>query len=174
MNEACLNLLGKNIASKEGKKLAIETLMFMRDMLKEFQEETGNLYNLEATPAESASYRLAKLDKEMYPDIITAGKEKPYLTNSTQLPVDYTDDPIKAMEHQNDIQPLYTGGTVFHIFLGERMTDGSACKRFVKRVAYNTKLPYFSITPTFSICPVHGYIRGEHFKCPVQLNGGKT
>ncbi len=168
MNEACLNLLGKNIATKEGKKLAIDTLMFMREALKEFQQETGHMYNLEATPAEGSSFRLARLDKEMHPDIITAGTKVPYLTNSTHLPVNYTDDPIEAIEHQNDIQPLYTGGTVFHTFLGERMTDGSACKALLKKIAYNTKLPYVSITPTFSICPVHGYVKGEHFSCPVK------
>jgi ribonucleoside-triphosphate reductase len=166
MNEACLNLLGKNIATKEGKKLAINALIYLRDVIKQFQQETGHLYNLEATPAESASYRLAKLDKEMHPDIKTAGTKMPYLTNSTHLPVNHTNDPIEAMEHQNDIQPLYTGGTVFHTFLGERMTDGSACKLFLKRAATNTKLPYISITPTFSVCPVHGYVKGEHFKCP--------
>jgi ribonucleoside-triphosphate reductase len=102
----------------------------------------------------------------MHPDIKTAGTKMPYLTNSTHLPVNHTNDPIEAMEHQNDIQPLYTGGTVFHTFLGERMTDGSACKLFLKRAATNTKLPYISITPTFSVCPVHGYVKGEHFKCP--------
>lgn len=170
MNEACLNLLGKDIASHEGKNLAIKTLKFMRELLLEFQKETGNLYNLEATPAESASYRLARLDKQMYPDIITAGKDTPYLTNSTQLPVDYTDDLIFALKHQNDIQPLYTGGTIFHTFLGERIQAETA-RKLVKYIAYNTKLPYFSITPTFSICKDHGYISGEHWKCPVQVNG---
>jgi ribonucleoside-triphosphate reductase len=169
MNEACLNLLGVDIASSEGKQLAIDTLLFMREMLKQFQQETGNLYNLEATPAESASFRLAKLDKEIYPDIITAGKDVPYLTNSTQLPVSYTDNLIFALEHQNDLQPLYTGGTVFHVFLGERLNDGGMCKKLVKKIASNTKLPYFSITPTFSICPVHGYIPGEHKKCPLSV-----
>ncbi len=166
MNEACLNLLGVDIAHPEGKKLARETLLFMRKMLQEFQEETGNLYNLEATPAESASYRLARLDKEMYPGIITAGKKVPYLTNSTQLPVGYTDNLWFALEHQSELQPLYTGGTVFHVFLAESI-DGETCRKLVKKIAYNTKLPYFSITPTFSICPVHGYIPGKHEKCPV-------
>ena len=138
----------------------------MKEKLKEFQHDTGNLYNLEATPAESTSYRLAKLDKEMYPDIITAGHDAPYLTNSTHLPVNHTDDVIEALEHQNDIQPLYTGGTIFHTFLGERLSDWKAALSLVKKIAYNTRIPYFSITPTFSICPVHGYVAGEHFTCP--------
>jgi ribonucleoside-triphosphate reductase len=166
MNEACLNLLGKDIASPEGKALAIKVLKFMNELCLEFQKETGNLYNIEATPAESTSYRLARLDKQIYPDIITAGKNVPYLTNSTQLPVDYTDDVWLAIKHQNDIQPLYTGGTIFHTFLGERMTSGEAAIKLVKKIAY-TKLPYFSITPTFSICPDHGYTPGEHWNCPV-------
>jgi len=167
MNEACLNLLGKDISTPEGKQFAIDTLKFMREKCLEFQKETGNLYNLEATPAEGASYRLAREDKKMYGDkIITAGNKFPYLTNSTYLPVDKTDDIVVAIEHQNDIQPLYTGGTMFHTFLGERMANGEAAKTLVKKIAENTKLPYFSITPTFSICRDHGYIKGEHFRCP--------
>ncbi len=169
MNEACLNALGKDIASPDGKQFAIDTLQFMRGMCLQFQNETQNLYNLEATPAESTAYRLAKLDKQVYPDIITAGKNEPYLTNSTQLPVDYTEDAILAIEHQNDIQPLYTGGTIFHLFVGERITDGETCKKLVKKVAENTRLPYFTITPTFSICPEHGYVKGEHFVCPMDV-----
>jgi len=166
MNECCLNFLGKDISSKEGTSFTIETLNFMRDKLVEFQEETGSLYNLEATPAESTSYRLARLDKKMYPEIITAGEKEPYLTNSTQLPVDKTDDVIEALEHQNQIQPLYTGGTIFHTFMGEKLSSGEACKQLVKKIAENTHLPYFSITPTFSVCPEHGYIKGEIHKCP--------
>ncbi len=166
MNEACLNLLGKSIATPEGKILAIDTLNFMRDMCLQIQKETGNLYNLEATPAESAGYRLARCDRKLYPNIITSGKKEPFLTNSTQLPVDYTDDVLSALEHQNDIQPLYTGGTIFHTFLGESMSNGEACKSLVRKIAENTRLPYFSITPTFSICKEHGYIRGERPKCP--------
>lgn len=166
MNEACLNLLDKNLKSEEGKEFAIETLNFMRDKLVEFQKETGNLYNLEATPAESTAYRLARLDKKLYPDIITAGDKEPYLTNSTQLAVNDTDDVIEALEHQNEIQPLYTGGTIFHTFLGERMGSGESCKQLVKKIANNTRIPYFSITPTFSVCPDHGYVAGEHFNCP--------
>jgi len=166
MNECCLNFLGKDLGTKEGTEFAIETLKFMRDKLVEFQQETGNLYNLEATPAESTSYRLARLDKKMYPKIITAGTDEPYLTNSSQLPVGYTDDPIAAIEHQNKIQPLYTGGTIFHTFMGEKLSSGEACKQLVKKIASNTQLPYFSITPTFSVCPEHGYIKGEVYKCP--------
>ncbi|MBR9691447.1 ribonucleoside triphosphate reductase [Candidatus Woesearchaeota archaeon] len=166
MHECCLNFLGKGIETKEGQEFTIEVMEFMRDKMKEFQKETGNLYNLEATPAESTTYRFAKSDKERYPEIITSGTDEPYLTNSTQLPVDLTEDAIEAIEHQNKIQPLYTGGTIFHTFLGERMADGKACKRLVKKIAYNTKLPYFSITPTFSICKTHGYLKGEQFKCP--------
>ncbi len=169
MNEACLNLIGKTIASEEGKQLAIETLEFMRETIKEFQKETNNLYNLEATPAESTAYRFGRFDKKMYPDIITAGEKVPYLTNSTHLPVGYTDDIIEAIEHQNDIQHLYTGGTIFHAFLGERLSSGEACKELVKKISYNTRLPYFSITPTFSVCPKHGYISGEHHECTMEV-----
>jgi ribonucleoside-triphosphate reductase len=169
MNEACLNLLGKGISSLEGKEFTIKVLNFMRDTIKEFQKETGNLYNLEATPAESTAYRFGKLDRELYPDIITAGNGVPYLTNSTHLPVNETDDAIEALEHQDDIQPLYTGGTIFHTFLGERMSGWESCMRLVKKIAENTRIPYFTITPTFSICPDHGYIVGEHFECVCEV-----
>ncbi len=173
MNEACLNLLGEDIASPDGKALTIRTLKFMRERMREFQQETGNLYNLEATPAEGASYRLAREDRKAYgKKIITAGSKVPYLTNSTQLPVGYTDDLIKAIEHQNDIQPLYTGGTIFHTFLGERVSSWEVAATLVRKISQNTKLPYFSLTPTFSICPVHGYISGEHHRCPFTDNGG--
>ncbi|MBN1502615.1 ribonucleoside triphosphate reductase [Candidatus Woesearchaeota archaeon] len=166
MNECCLNFLGKDISTHEGKEFTIETLNFMRTLLTKFQEETGNIYNLEATPAESTAYRFGRLDKSKHPNIMTAGDKVPYLTNSTHLPVDKTDDIIEALEHQNDIQYLYTGGTMFHTFLGQRVTNAEACKRMVKKIAYNTRIPYFSITPTFSICDNHGYIAGEHFTCP--------
>ena len=166
MHECAMNFLGKGIQTKEGTEFTVEVMNFMREKIKGFQQETGNLYNLEATPAESTSYRFARLDKKMYPEIHTSGTDEPYLTNSTQLPVDHTDSAIEAIEHQNKIQPLYTGGTMFHTFLGERMANGESCKRLVKKIAYNTKMPYFSITPTFSICKTHGYIRGEHFECP--------
>ncbi len=165
MHEACLNLLKKGIASPEGRQFAVETLSYMREVLREFQTETGNLYNLEATPAESTSYRLARLDKQKYPRIQTSGTDKhPYLTNSTQLNVDATRDIFDALQHQADIQSLYTGGTIFHAFLPEAI-DAETCKKLVQRVA-QTKIPYFSITPTFSVCMNHGYLRGQHESCP--------
>ena len=165
MHEACLNLLGKGIGTPEGKEFAVEILNFMRGVLKEYQNETGNLYNLEATPAESTSYRLARLDKEKYRTIITSGTEKyPYLTNSTQLNVDATRDVFEALKHQEDIQWLYTGGTIFHTFLPEAI-DAATCRKLVQKIA-QTKIPYFSITPTFSVCLNHGYIKGRHQACP--------
>jgi anaerobic ribonucleoside-triphosphate reductase len=165
MHEACLNLLGKGIGTPEGKEFAIEMLNFMRGILKSYQDETGSLFNLEATPAESTSYRLARLDTEKFRNIITSGTEKyPYLTNSTHLNVDATRDVFEALNHQADIQPLYTGGTIFHTFLPEAI-DPVVCRKLVQRIA-QTKIPYFSITPTFSICENHGYIRGRHESCP--------
>ncbi|MEM2321511.1 MAG: ribonucleoside triphosphate reductase [Candidatus Bathyarchaeia archaeon] len=172
MNEALLNMFGYGIWTEGGLKFTIKTLMFMRKRLLEYQEETGNLYNLEATPAEGASYRLAKLDKKKYPDIIVANEKylskgvEPFYTNSTHLPVDYTGDLFEALEHQEKLQPLYTGGTVFHIFLGERIYSWEIAAMLVKRIAYNYRVPYFTLTPTFSICPTHGYINGEHKVCP--------
>lgn len=167
MNEALINFLGKNITSKDGQKFALEVMDFMRKRLVDYQKETNNLYNLEATPAESTGYRLAQKDRKMYKDIATAGtKETPYYTNSTQLPVNYTDDVFRALELQDDLQCKYTGGTVFHTFLGERLSDAQAVKNLVKKIFTNFNLPYITITPTFSICPVHGYIAGEHFTCP--------
>jgi ribonucleoside-triphosphate reductase len=166
MHECSLNFLGKGIETEEGKAFTIDVMNHMREKIRGFQNDTGSLYNLEATPAESTSYRFARLDKKMYPNIITSGDDEPFLTNSTQLPVGHTDDAIAAIEHQNEIQPLYTGGTMFHTFLGERMANGEACKRLVKKIAHNTRMPYFSITPTFSVCKTHGYIKGEHFECP--------
>jgi anaerobic ribonucleoside-triphosphate reductase len=165
MHEACLNLLGRGIGSPEGKDFAVETLNFMRSVLKEFQAETGNLYNLEATPAESTSYRLARKDRAKYKNIITSGTDKhPYLTNSTQLNVDATRDVFEALQHQQDIQSLYTGGTIFHTFLPESI-DRETCRKLVRKIAA-TRIPYFSITPTFSVCISHGYIRGRHERCP--------
>lgn len=173
MNESCLNFINTDISSKDGRKFALKTLDFMREKLIEFQEETGHIYNLEATPAEGTSYRLARIDKKRYPKIITAGTEKtPYYTNSTQLPVGYTDDIFDALIHQDPLQVKYTGGTVLHCFVGEKIESISACKKLVKRIAYNFHLPYYTITPTFSICPIHGYIKGEHFTCPVRVEGG--
>ncbi len=165
MHEACMNFLGKGIGTPEGKEFAIETLMFMREVLREFQEETGHLYNLEASPAESTSYRLARLDREKYKNIYTSGTEKfPYLTNSTQLNVDATRDIFEALKHQEDIQSLYTGGTIFHAFLPEAI-DWKTCRRLVQKIS-ETKIPYFSITPTFSVCDNHGYLRGKQEFCP--------
>ncbi|HII71616.1 TPA: ribonucleoside triphosphate reductase, partial [Candidatus Woesearchaeota archaeon] len=170
MNESLKNFFGPevNMSTKKGIKFAQEVLDFMRDRLMKYQEETGNIYNLEATPAEGVSYRLAKIDKERYPDIIPAGKDEPYYTNSTQLPVDYTEDIFEALELQDSLQTRYTGGTVLHGFLGEAVTDVETCKNLVKRIAYNFKLPYFTITPTFSVCPKHGYIAGRHEECPYE------
>ena len=167
MNEACLNLFGENIASEIGQNFAKKTLDFMRNKLLTFQEETGNNYNLEATPAEGTSYRLAMIDKERYPGIITAGKNRPYYTNSTQLPVGYTDDVFEALDLQDSLQSKYTGGTVLHLFIGERITDTKSVKLLIKTIFENYRLPYLTITPTFSICPIHGYIAGEHFECPI-------
>ncbi len=165
MHETCLNFLGKGIGTPEGKAFAVEMLQFMRKTIQEFQAETGNLYNLEATPAESTSYRLARLDKQKYHSIITSGTEKyPFLTNSSQLNVDATQDIFEAIEHQKDLQPLYTGGTIFHAFLPESI-DRELCKKLVQKISL-TGLPYFSITPTFSVCPNHKFIKGEVTQCP--------
>jgi anaerobic ribonucleoside-triphosphate reductase len=166
MNEACLNLIGVGIDTPEGKNLAVKTLQFMRRQLEIFQEETGHLYNLEATPAEGTSFRLANRDRRKFPDIITSGTDEPYYTNSTQLPVGSTEDIFQALTHQDGLQTQYTGGTVFHGFLGERLDDWRSARLLVKRIAENFHLPYFTISPTFTICPVHGYITGEHFSCP--------
>ena len=166
MNEALLNFMNKDIASSEGKKFTIEVLEFMRQRLIMYQKETGNMYNLEATPGEGTSYRLARIDKKQFPDIITAGNGEIYYTNSTQLPVDYTDDLFEAIKLQDEIQTKYTGGTVLHGFIGERIYNIETVKSLIKKVFSKFHLPYFTITPTFSICPTHGYIPGEHFICP--------
>jgi ribonucleoside-triphosphate reductase len=166
MHEACLNLIGKGVESEDGKDLAKETLNFMRKQLEGFQDESGYLYNLEATPAEGTSFRLASSDRQRYPEIICAGSDEPYYTNSTQLPVGITEDIFEALTHQDQMQTLYTGGTVFHGFLGERLEDWRSARLLVKRIAENFHLPYFTLSPTFTICPVHGYIAGEHFDCP--------
>jgi len=171
MNEACLNLLGVNIATEKGQEFTKQVLDFMRNKLIRFQTETGNNYNLESTPAEGTSYRLAKIDKEKFPDIITAseGKSKkaePFYTNSTQLPVNYTDDIFEALDLQDEIQTKYTGGTVFHTFAGERIDDPQSVKKLVQKICYNYHLPYITFTPTFSVCPSHGYIKGEQEICP--------
>jgi ribonucleoside-triphosphate reductase len=168
MNEACQNLLGKDydLTSKVGQELAVRTLNYMRDVIKDIQEETGHYYNLEATPAEGTSYRLAKKDKDRYPDILSAGDEVPYYTNSSQLPVGFTDDIFETLDLQDELQSLYTGGTVLHFYLGERVKDIQTTKSLIKKIFTRYSLPYISLTPTFSICNEHGYISGEHFKCP--------
>lgn len=164
MNEAGINLFGKDISTDEGKNFAVKTLKFMREKIKHYQNEFGNLYNLEATPAESTSYRFAKRDKEIYPNIFVSGDRTSFLTNSTQLPVDLGADLYFALKHQEEIQTLYNGGTIFHTFVGERLSRESA-KNLVKKIAQTTKLPYFSITPIFSICPEHKYLPGKKEKC---------
>ncbi|MDE2221486.1 MAG: ribonucleoside triphosphate reductase [Candidatus Omnitrophica bacterium] len=171
MNEACLNLLGQPIASPQGKDFAVRVLSFMRDKLMDFQQETGNIYNLEATPAEGTSYSLARMDKTMYPDIICANEERyakgfePFYSNSSHLPVQHTEDIFEALDHQDDLQTLYTGGTVLHGFVGERIGDPTALKSLVRCICYKYRLPYFTITPTFSVCPSCGYLAGEHQVC---------
>ncbi len=174
VNEAVINLLGQNIATKDGQAFAVKTLMFMRKRISEYQEESGDIYNLEATPAEGTAYRLARIDQKRYRDIIFANQRlvktehaEPFYTNSSQLPVDFAGDLFEALEHQESLQTLYTGGTNFHIFLGERLPSWKSAAELVKKVAWNTKLPYFTVTPTFSVCPSHGYLTGEHKKCPV-------
>lgn len=173
VNEAIINLLGQNIASRDGQAFAVKMLNFMRNHLADYQEETGSIYNLEATPAEGTSYRLARIDKRRYKDIIfanqkqvTADHAEPFYTNSSQLPVDFAGDLFEALEHQETLQTLYTGGTVFHIFLGERLNSWKSAAELIKKVAWNSKLPYFTLTPTFSVCPTHGYTNGEHKQCP--------
>ena len=171
MNEALLNasFIRKNIATKEGKEFAEEVLNHMRDRLTIYQERYGNLFNLEATPAESTSYRLAKHDRAKYPDIITACMKEdgaPYYTNSSHLPVGYTDDVFAALAHQDSLQTLYTSGTVFHTFLGEKLSGWQQAALLVRTIAENYRLPYFTISPTYSICKEHGYITGEEFTCP--------
>lgn len=174
MNEACLNLFGEGIASAAGQAFALSVMDYLRSRLLEFQEATGNNYNLEASPAEGASYRLAKLDKEKYPDIISAsslnppegGTREPFYTNSTQLPVNYTDDIFEYLDLQDELQCKYTGGTVVHIFSGERVEDHEAVKALVRTICRSYRLPYFTFTPTFSVCPEHAYIAGEVATCP--------
>ncbi|MCD4740298.1 ribonucleoside triphosphate reductase [archaeon] len=179
MNECIVNLLNHTIADPEGQDLALRTMDFIRKKLQKYQEETGNIYNLEATPAEGTSHRLAKIDIETYPDIIVANQHAmerggaPYYTNSTQLPVNFTDDMFQALSLQDPLQTKYTGGTVFHAFVGESKPPKESVKAMVKKVCDNFSLPYFTITPTFSICPEHGYIFGEHFNCPKCRGEGK-
>jgi ribonucleoside-triphosphate reductase len=168
LNEACVNLFGEGVGSEKGKAFGEKILDFMRETLIQYQQETGNNYNLEATPAEGTSYRLAKIDAKKYPDIISANEkaDTPFYTNSSQLPVNYTDDIFENLNLQDSMQSKYTGGTVMHIFMGERIKDTESLKTFIKTVCENYSLPYFSITPTFSVCPKCGYLEGEHQECP--------
>jgi len=168
MNEACENFLGKTVGDKEGKEFTIKVLDFMREVLIGFQKETGNNYNLEATPAEGTSYSLAKIDKEKYPGIVSGGNgdsDQFFYTNSTHLPVNFTDDVFEALDLQDVIQQKYTGGTVLHIYAGERVTHPRSVKSLVRKICENYHLPYFTFTPTFSVCPVHGYLNGEQEVC---------
>ncbi len=172
LNEAIMNLMGVTIGDPKGKEFGEKVLTYMRNRLADFQEETGNIYNLEATPAEGTSYRLARLDKKKYPDIIVANNKavengaEPYYTNSSLLPVNFTDDLFEALRLQDKLQTLYTGGTVFHTYLGETQPTPESVRNLVKKICENFSLPYFTITPTFSVCPIHGYIFGEHKYCP--------
>ena len=185
MNDAILNLMNRSIADPEGKKFAENVLDHMRDKLADFQTETGNIFNLEATPAEGASYRLARTDKAQFPDIRTYNQERynegnggrgiePYYTNSTQLPVGYTSDVFEALDLQDALQSKYTGGTVLHVFLGEEEPSATATKKLVRKIAENYSLPYYTMTPTFSVCPEHGYIPGKHETCPTCADQKKT
>lgn len=183
MNEACLNFIGKDLIDPEGRAFALEVLEHMRDRLMDYQNSTNQIFNLEASPAESAAYRFAKSDRKKFPEIITANDpryidhgvdfsqskeldDEPFYTNSSQLPVDSIDDVFEALDLQDDLQTKYTGGTVLHLYLGERLPSIESTKALVKKISNNYKLPYFSITPTFSICPKHGYLAGEHEYCP--------
>ncbi len=185
MNDALLNFMNKSIGDKEGKAFAEKVLDHMRDKIANYQEETGDIFNLEATPAEGASYRLSRVDKKQYPDIRIYNQEKynggnggkgvePYYTNSTQLPVGYTSDVFEALDLQDSLQSKYTGGTVLHIFLGEESPSSKAAKKLIRKVAENYTLPYYTLTPTFSVCPEHGYISGEHQICPTCKGQNKT
>jgi ribonucleoside-triphosphate reductase (formate) len=173
MNEALLNFMNKTLFQEEGIEFAKKVMFFMREKLVHYQEETGDLFNLEATPGEGTSRRLANTDKQKYPKIIVANEinskngASPYYTNSTQLPVNYTHDLFDALDKQDELQSLYTGGTVLHVFIGEKLPSGEAAKNLVRKITSNYKLPYVSLTPTFSICPVHGYLSGEHEYCPI-------
>jgi ribonucleoside-triphosphate reductase len=181
MNEACFNFLGEditsengqNITSENGQKFSLQVMDFLRDLMSEIQEDTGDIFNLEATPAEGTSYRLCMLDKKKFPEIICANETDfragaaPYYTNSSQLPVNYTDDIFQTLELQDNLQTKYTGGTVLHIFLGEHVSDIEVVKNITRKITTNYRLPYFTLTPTFSICPSHGYLDGEHATCSI-------
>lgn len=166
MNECCLNFLGSDISTPKGKAFAEKVLQHMRERMQDYQEQTGDLFNLEATPAESTSYRLARHDKQQFPDIITSGKDEPFYTNSSQLPVDYTADVFEALDHQESLQTKYTGGTMFHVYMGESLKDWKSCAELVKTISDKYRIPFFTISPTYSICQIHGYIAGQQFECP--------
>jgi ribonucleoside-triphosphate reductase len=172
MNEACINFLGENIGTEAGREFSVQVMDFMRDRLVDIQDKTGDMFNLEATPAEGTSYSLALLDKERFPGIVCANESDykqgadPFYTNSTQLPVNFTDDLFETLELQEDLQTRYTGGTVLHLFLGEQIDDLEATKTLIRKIAQNFKLPYFTLSPTFSVCQSHGYIKGNHATCP--------
>jgi anaerobic ribonucleoside-triphosphate reductase len=173
MNEACLNFLGEDIGSEAGRDFAIRVMDYLRDIIREIQEDTGEIYNLEATPAEGTSYRLAMCDKERYPEIICANEEayqsgaEPFYTNSTQLPVNYSDDIFECLALQEDLQTRYTGGTVMHIYLGENITDTGAVKGLIRKIVTGFRLPYVTLSPTFSVCPSHGYLSGRQELCTI-------
>ena len=173
MNEACINFIGEDITTEHGQQFSMEVMDFIRDTLSRVQEETGEIFNLEATPAEGTSYRLSMLDKKKFPEIICANESDflngaaPYYTNSSQLPVNYTDDIYETLRLQDDLQTRYTGGTVLHIFLGEQVSDMEVLKGLIRKIANNYRLPYFTLTPTFSICPSHGYLDGEQPTCSI-------
>ena len=166
MNECCMNFLGVNIADPRGKQFAEQVLQHMRERMQDYQEQTGDLFNLEATPAESTSYRLARHDKEQFPDIITSGTDEPFYTNSSQLPVDYTADVFEALDHQESLQTKYTGGTMFHVYMGEALKDWKSCADLVRTISSKYRIPFFTISPTYSICKIHGYLTGQQFECP--------
>ena len=169
MNEMVRNFTHdtQDLSSSEGIEFTLKLLEHMRTTMRSFQEESGNLYNLEATPAEGTTYRFAKEDKKRYPQILQAGEgDNIYYTNSSQLPADYTNDPFEALDMQDELQCKYTGGTVLHLYMSERISSIEACRRMVKNVITNHRLPYITITPLFSVCPIHGYLQGEHEYCP--------
>ncbi|NLD92974.1 MAG: ribonucleoside triphosphate reductase [Fibrobacter sp.] len=166
MNESVLNFLGKDLTCQSSMNFAMEVLTYMRERLTMYQQETGHLYNLEATPGEGTSYRLARIDRAKFSRMSIPGGDSPYYTNSTQLPVNATDDLFEALDKQNEIQGLYTGGTVFHAYLGESIDDYTVCRKLVQDIATNYKIPYFTISPTFAICESHGYLKGEQYTCP--------
>jgi ribonucleoside-triphosphate reductase len=178
LNEACINLLGTNVGTESGQLFALRVLDFMREKLIAFQEQTGNNYNLEATPAEGTSYRLARIDAEKFPGIRSGSENTgeagvagntpryPFYTNSSQLPVQYSDDIFEVLDLQDELQTKYTGGTVVHLFVGEEITNPQNVKALVKLICERYHLPYFTVTPTFSICATHGYLSGKHEKCP--------